>query len=214
MPDMPGHDATRRDDLHTMTLEELEVKIAQAGIVMSRRQIMRHCAGDTFDAKKLPALNNIDEWFIAPASVENGIADIKALRQHRVRRDATRRDTSNNGELKIAPNGNTVAPGHDATRPDMTEKGIGDGESKTEPDTSRYVALLERDNEFLRDQVKKKDEHIDNLSTRFSETQSLLGAMQRMFAPLLGQGDPFTSNAKREVVDGNATTYPQTPTEH
>src|SRR2546429_46988 len=81
---------------------------------------------------------------------------------------------------------------HGATRPDVSEKGIGDREAETEPDTSRYVALLERDNEFLRDQVKKKDEQIGELSTRFSETQTLLGAMQRMFAPLLGQADPFT----------------------
>ena len=68
MSDEPRHDATQRDELHTMTLRELEAKIIGAGILMSRRQIMRHCQGGTFDAKKLPATNNLDEWFIAPAS--------------------------------------------------------------------------------------------------------------------------------------------------
>ena len=68
--------------------------------------------------------------------------------------------------------------------------------SETQPDTSRYVALLERDNEFLRDQVQKRDEQIDDLSQRFSKTQTLLGAMQRMIAPLLGQSDPFHAPEK------------------
>src|ERR1700680_4844532 len=100
MPDTSGHDATRRDDLHTMTLGELEAKIIQAGIAMSRRQIMRHCKAGTFDAQKLPAVNNVEEWFIAPASVDKGIADIKTLQALRSRRDATRRDVSENDAPK------------------------------------------------------------------------------------------------------------------
>ena len=65
-----------------------------AGIVMSRRQITRHCKSGTFDAIKLPAANNVEHWFIAPGSVEKGIADIKALRALRDRHDETRRDVS------------------------------------------------------------------------------------------------------------------------
>src|SRR5262244_3721206 len=38
MPDTSSHDATRPDDLHTMSARELEAKIAAAGIVMSYRQ--------------------------------------------------------------------------------------------------------------------------------------------------------------------------------
>jgi hypothetical protein len=77
--------------------------------------------------------------------------------------------------------------------------------SETEPATSRYVALLERDNEFLRDQVQKKDEQITDLSKRFGETQTLLAAMQRMVAPLLGQADPFTKPESREGASGPAS---------
>jgi hypothetical protein len=74
--------------------------------------------------------------------------------------------------------------------------------SATEPAMSRYVALLESDNEFLREQVKKKDDQITDLSDRFGQTQSLLGAMQRMLAPLLGQGDPFNKPPEsREFTD-------------
>jgi hypothetical protein len=62
--------------------------------------------------------------------------------------------------------------------------------------------LLERDNEFLREQVSKKDDQISDLSKRFNETQILLGAMQKMLAPMLGQADPFnTPPQDREVAD-------------
>src|SRR6202158_2140099 len=107
MSDTLGHDATRRDDLHTMTLKELEAKIIDAGIVMSRRQIMRHCKAGTFDAQKLPAVNNVEEWFIAPGSVEKGIADIKTLQALRSRRDASRRGMSDSDETETAYRINT-----------------------------------------------------------------------------------------------------------
>ena len=81
----------------------------------------------------------------------------------------------------------------------MAEKEISQKGSETQPDTARYVALLERDNEFLREQVSKKDEQITDLSKRFGETQTLLGAMQRMLAPLLGQSDPFNRPEKRDA---------------
>jgi hypothetical protein len=87
-----------------MTLKELEVKIMQAGIVMSRRQIMRHCKAGTFDAQKLPAVNNVEEWFIAPGSVDKGIADIRTLQALRSRRDATGRDVSETTSLDKARN--------------------------------------------------------------------------------------------------------------
>ena len=94
MPDTSGHVATRRDALHTLTLRDLEAQLAAAGVLISRRQLIRHCEGGTFDAKKLPATNNIQEWFCAPASVEKGIADIKTLQEQRARRDTSRRDMS------------------------------------------------------------------------------------------------------------------------
>src|SRR5258708_6270797 len=121
MLDTSGHVATRRDDLHTMTLKELEASIIGAGIVMSRRQIMRHCKAGTFDAQKLPAVNNVEEWFIAPASVEKGIADIRTLQALRSRRDATRRDMSDEHDPKKDNERSTDTSGHDVTRPDASQ---------------------------------------------------------------------------------------------
>src|SRR5262245_31251521 len=117
MPDMTGHDATRPDELHTMTLSELEARVAAAGVLISRRQLMRHCEEGTFEAKKLPAVNNLPQWFIAPASVEKGIADIKTLQEQRARRDPSRPVmTGHDGLVKPQLN-KAVMTGHDASRP-------------------------------------------------------------------------------------------------
>ena len=121
MPDMSGHDATERDDLHTLTLTELEERVAAAGVLISRRQLMRHCEAGTFDAKRLPAVNNLEHWFIAPASVENGIADIKTLQEQRARRDASRPDMSGHDAPQEPKEIDTVTSGHDATRPTMSK---------------------------------------------------------------------------------------------
>ena len=77
----------------------------------------------------------------------------------------------------------------------------------SQPDTSHYVHQLEtrigeKDDVIglLKGQLVAKDQQITDLSTRFgnlsdrfSDTQKLLGAMQRMFAPLLGQRDPYAT---------------------
>ncbi|MEQ1673169.1 MAG: hypothetical protein ABL893_20150, partial [Hyphomicrobium sp.] len=92
MPDTSSHDLPQYDERHTIPVRELEVRLAAEGVLMSRRQITRHCEGGTFDAKKLPAANNVLEWFVAPASIDKGIADIQTLQELRARRDASRPD--------------------------------------------------------------------------------------------------------------------------
>ena len=76
--------------------------------------------------------------------------------------------------------------------------------SETEPVVSRYVEQLEKRIEekndvisLLKGQLIAKDEQIGELSTRYRETHSLLGAMQRMFAPLLGQSDPYNTTPEK-----------------
>ena len=54
------------------------------------------------------------------------------------------------------------------------------------PDPSRYVVRLESENEFLRGQVVVKDSQIKDLTERARETNHLIGGLQRMLSPLLG----------------------------
>jgi hypothetical protein len=108
MTDTSGHSPTLPDELHTVSLADLEARVASAGVLISRRQLMRHCQRGTFDAKKLPAFNNQEHWFIAPYSIEKGIADIKTLQEQRARRDASRPD--------MVDSSNHDRPSHDPTR--------------------------------------------------------------------------------------------------
>ena len=134
---MSGHDAPQRDDLHTMTLTELETRVAAAGVLISRRQLMRHCEAGTFDAKRLPAVNNLEQWFIAPGSIEKGIADIKTLQEQRARRDATRHDMADRDRPDKSISDEQDTTGRDATQLVMTAS---QNKDQTPPDVSRHVA--------------------------------------------------------------------------
>jgi hypothetical protein len=136
MSDMSGHDASYPDERHSVSLRELELRVAAAGVVISRRQLMRHCEAGTFDAKKLPATNNQDEWFVTPASIEKGIADLKSLRALRERRDATRRGMTGHDGPSLPSNDVPVMPGHDALRPVTSVAPIQGGQRPTEFDIS------------------------------------------------------------------------------
>ena len=123
------------------------------------------------------------------------------MQERRERHSAPQHDTSGHDAPQTPLNTAMDPAGHGAPQRAVPGPKHRDERGETEAATSRYVQLLERDNEFLREQVSKKDEQISDLSTRFSETQTLLGAMQRMFAPLLGQADPFKSPPEsREVT--------------
>ena len=170
---------------------------------MSRRQIMRHCKAGTFDAQKLPAVNNVEEWFIAPGSVEKGIADIKTLQALRSRRDATRHDMSETDTTQKANTINTDTSSHVATRPDMSEKEIQPDRGETEFDTSRYVAQLEtriqeKDDVIgmLRGELAHRNEEIVRRNERERETNILIRGLQNLVLRLQA---PSSSNA--DVLD-------------
>jgi hypothetical protein len=204
MPDTSSHVATRPDaQVHTVPLAELEAIIVKAGIVMSRRQITRHCESGTFDAVKLPAVDNIEHWYVAPASIENGIADIKALRALRdshveTRPDATGHDTPP-VQPKEPPNDYPVMSRRDETRPDMSNTEMSPGVTKTQPDTSRHV---ETPDIFEHPYVKRLEAQVEKWEGKYHEqvrrtediqmksTQQIL-ELQRMTA--IGQSETLAN---------------------
>ena len=193
-----GHDAPRpvaTSSDYTLSIEEVSEQYAKAGHPRTIRTLQRYAASGHLDAQKI-ATTLGDKYLVTPQSVARHIAQIEELRP--LDTVATDRDQPRLVATPVAQEEPSQA-GH---TPTATHDDTGE-------DTSRYVALLERDNEFLRDQVKKKDDQITDLSNRFGETQTLLGAMQRMLAPLLGQADPFNAPEKREVHErSNFLTYP------
>ena len=191
MSDTSSHDAPQRDDLHTMTLKELEAKIIASGILMSRRQIMRHCQGGTFDAKKLPATNNIEEWFIAPASVDKGIADIKTLQEHRARRDASRPGMTGHDEPEKPKVSHEDTSSHDASQHVTSGTETGDKITIKDPVMTRhdktdfdifehpYVKRLEERNEKLEAKYEAQVRRTEEIQLK---SQEQLLELQRMTA--------------------------------
>jgi alkanesulfonate monooxygenase SsuD/methylene tetrahydromethanopterin reductase-like flavin-dependent oxidoreductase (luciferase family) len=204
MSDTAGHGTPQHDSdglRHTMSLKEAEAQLSAAGVPRSHRHIVRLCKSGAFEAAKRPGGSG-DEWFIAPQSVPKVIGDLRAIEEARARHSQPRHAASAHVAAEKSNDGNPDTAGHGTPQHGTSDPKNKEDEGASQPDTSRYVALLERDNEFLREQVGKKDEQISDLSKRFSETQILLGAMQKMLAPMLGQADPFRSPESREVQDG------------
>ena len=201
MQDMASHSSPQPDSgelRHTLSVSDVGAALTAAGVPRSQRSIVRYCETAMLDAVKVPGPTG-PQWYVSPASLPKAIGDLKQWEEQRARQSPSKLDMADPVAVEVAPNSNTATASHGAPQPAVADKEISQNESETQPDTARYVALLERDNDFLREQVTKKDEQITDLSKRFGETQTLLGAMQRMFAPFLGQADPFNAPEKREV---------------
>jgi hypothetical protein len=164
MSDTSGHSATSPDELHTVPLADLEARVAAAGVLISRRQLMRHCEAGTFEAKKLPAFNNQMHWFVAPDSIEKGIADIKTLQEHRARRDASRPVMSGSVDVEIQGHD---TPSHDASRPDVSVKESSPEKTATQSVASGHVAT--QPDIFEHPYVKKLESQVEKWEGKYHE---------------------------------------------
>ena len=207
MQDTVSHGAPQLDTdelRHTLSVHDVGAQLEAAGVPRSRRQIIRYCETAMLDAVKVPGPTGA-QWFISPASVPKAIADLKQWDAQRVRHSAPEPVMSSTVELNLSPNIDKDTASHGAPQLAMSDKETSEKGSETEPAMARYVGQLEKRIEekddvigLLKGQLVAKDEQIGELSTRYRETHSLLGAMQRMLAPLLGQSDPYTAPEKRE----------------
>jgi len=217
MQDTAGHGAPQLDNgelRHTLSVHDVGAALVAAGVPRSHRQIIRYCETEMLDAVKVPGPTGA-QWYASPASLPKVIGDLKQWEAQRARHSSPQQDTSNHVALDTPPNNNSDTASHGAPQPALSDKEPSQKGSETQPVMARYVEQLEKRIEekddvigLLKGQLVAKDEQIGELSTRYRETHSLLGAMQRMFAPLLGQPDPYTAPEKREVretVDNSAS---------
>jgi hypothetical protein len=115
-----------------------------------------------------------EKYLIAPDSVDKHIAYIEEVTP------ATGRDTSGQDATIRTLEINTDEPRREApTTPDPSRQ------DATSPDTSRFVAQLEKENEFMRGQIGVKDTQIKELTERARETNMLVAGLQKLLAPLL-----------------------------
>jgi len=198
MQDTASHGAPQPDNgelRHTQSVHDVGAALVAAGVPRSHRQIIRYCETGMLDAVKVPGPTGA-QWFVSPASVPKAIGDLKEAQ--RARQSSPQPDVSSPVTIEKPFNINSDPASHGAPEPAMSDTEISQKGSETEPAMARYVEQLEKRIEekddvigLLKGQLVAKDEQIGELSTRYRETHSLLGAMQRMFAPLVGQSDPY-----------------------
>ena len=166
--------ATRRDSDFTLSIDEALERYAHAGHPRTPRSVQRYCAKGHLQCRLIETGFG-EKYLIEPDSVDKHIAYIEEVTP------TTSRGRSRQVAAGVMPEegggakGNETAAGADESRQVATEA-LG---------TSRYVAQLERENNFLRGQVGVKDTQIADLLERGKETNTLIHRLQTMLAPLL-----------------------------
>lgn len=156
----------------------------RAGLPRTLRTIQRYCAKNHLDSHRIDTAYG-EKYLITPASVLKHIAYIEEVRQATTSRDeprpaATGRDNpSAREEESRQPPASRDEPRQVAAPDEMM---------------SRYVAHLEGENTYLREQNGVKDGQIKDLTERARETNHLIAGLQKMLTPLLGRPAPSRSD--------------------
>jgi hypothetical protein len=167
--------ATSPDSDFTLSIDEALERYTRAGLPRTPRSIQRYCAKGHLQCRLIETPFG-EKYLITPESVDKHIAYIEEVRPVATGRDESRHvateSTPQNMDIPVATSGATA---NDEPRP-----------AATSPDAStRYVGLLESENEFLKGQVAVKDTQIADLLERGKETNTLIHRLQTMLAPLL-----------------------------
>src|SRR4051812_48230017 len=146
--------ATSNDSEYTFSIDEALTLYEAAGLPRTSRSLQRYCAKGHLDAHRIETPFG-EKFFITPASVHRHIGYIKEMEMQPV---ATGRDTSRQVAPPVAAENNdkinelTVATSDDTVRQPATEQAV----SRPVAADQRFIEFLERENDFLREQVKIK----------------------------------------------------------
>jgi hypothetical protein len=205
--DMSRQVATTPDSEYLLTIDEALQRYEHAGHPRTARSVQRYCALGHLDCRRMETPFG-EKYLISAASVAKHIAYIEEVRP-----TATGRDKTRQVGTEISDENSSDKQRHEApTSRDMSRQGATDeiaqniDESEenvaatgrdparhvaTDPDlTGRYIARLESENEFLREEARTKNAQIKELTERSRETNVLIGGLQRLLAPMLGSPDP------------------------
>jgi hypothetical protein len=184
--DMSRPVATSPDSDFILTIDEALERYSRAGLPRTPRSIQRYCAKGHLDCRRMETSFG-EKYLIAPASIDKHIAYIEEVRPVATGRDEPR---------QVATGRDNVAPKED-TR-DEPRQGAATGPDMSRHVATQYVARLEGENQFLRQQIGVKDDQIKDLAERARETNHLIAGLQKMLTPLLGRSvDPHTSPDQR-----------------
>ena len=176
---MPRPVATNNDSDFALPIEEVAKRYEQAGHPRTIRTLQRYCKSGHLDALKKPTLLG-DMYLVTAQSVERHLAQIDEMERTIV--VATGRDGSRSVATSVVLENGDGDPQQTSASPSDQSRRV----AAETPDTSRYVARIESENEFLRTQVVVKDTQIKDLTDRARETNVLIQGLQNMLKPLLG----------------------------
>jgi hypothetical protein len=179
--DMPRQAAASPDSEYTLTIDDAALLYERAGLPRTPRSIQRYCENGHLDARRIETVYG-EKYLITPASVAKHIAYIEEVRQVATGRDLSRHAATSRDNNGTPENPHTEEPRHVATGRDEPRHAATNDEM-----TSRYVTHVEEENEFLRGQVRTKDDQIKDLTERARETNHLIAGLQKMLTPLLGR---------------------------
>ena len=166
--------ATSPDSDFTLSIDEALERYARAGHPRTPRSVQRYCAKGHLQCRLIETGFG-EKYLIDPASVEKHIAYINEVTPATGRDTSGQVATSRDNETQENSGATEAATSTDQPRPVATGH-----------DMSRYVARVESENEFLRQQITVKDDQIKDLTERARETNHLIAGLQKMLTPLLG----------------------------
>jgi hypothetical protein len=185
---------TTTSDEYSLSIEDALARYEQAGLPRTARSIQRYCAKGHLDAHRIETPFG-EKFLITPESIDRHIAYINEVRLVATSRDLPRHAAADvAAENKDEEQRQGAATGTDLSRQAPTDIEL----SQPVGADNRVIELLERENEFLREQIKVKDQQIADQQERGRETNLLLNGLQRLLAPLLSAPDRDQNREARE----------------
>jgi hypothetical protein len=165
---------------YLLSVEEAADRYAAAGHPRTIRAIQKYCGRGDLESQKVETTYG-ERYLITPASIDRHIAMIIERSQAFGREQPRPAAIVRNGE--IGDKARPVVPENvrEQPRPDAAEF------------QDRYMAHLEKENTFLREQNTV-------LLERVKETNILTGRLQEMLTPLLGASDRPAKSTGRDHV--------------
>ena len=190
MNEQPRLVAATDEHSYLLSVEEAADRYAAAGHPRTIRAIQKYCRRGDLESQKVETTYG-ERYLITPASIDRRIAMImersQASGREQPRLDAIVRKGETKDGLQLDPPESI----REQPRPDAAEF------------QDRYMAHLEKENTFLREQNTV-------LLERVKETNILTGRLQEMLTPLLGSSDrPPKGNARDQAANDGAPSSPQ-----
>jgi hypothetical protein len=186
MSEQPRPAAISNEHGYLLSVEEAADRYAAAGHPRTIRAIQKYCRRSDLESQKVETTYG-ERYLITPASIDRHIAMIiersQASGREQPRQDAIVRK----GEVDDKASSEVPENVREQPRPAASDF------------QDRYLAHLEKENTFLREQNTV-------LLERVKETNILTGRLQEMLTPLLGSSD---RPAKANERDHAATSSPQ-----